>query len=236
MQVIPAIDLLNGKCVRLGQGNYNLTTVYADNPVEIAKNFEMLGFQRLHVVDLDGAKAGKVINWLILKKIREVTKLVIDFGGGIKTEQELKEVLNIGVNYAVIGSLAIQQPEIFKTWLKQYEEKVILMLDVKDEIIMTSGWQQTSQLNIFDYLNQNSQWLHTIACTDISRDGMLNGPNFTLYQQLVTRYPKIQFIASGGVSSIADLKKLSKIGLHGAIVGKAIYEGHLNLDDLKTNF
>ncbi len=236
MQVIPAIDLLNGKCVRLDQGNYNLTTVYADNPVEIAKNFEMLGFQRLHVVDLDGAKAGKVINWPILKKIREVTKLVIDFGGGIKTEQELKEVLNIGINYAVIGSLAIQQPEIFRTWLKQYKEKIILMLDVKDEIIMNSGWQQTSQLNIFDYLNKNNQWLHTIACTDISRDGMLNGPNFTLYQQLVTRYPKIQFIASGGVSSIADLKKLSKIGLHGAIVGKAIYEGHLNLDNLKTNF
>lgn len=234
MQVIPAIDLLNGKCVRLSQGDYTLNTVYADNPVEVAKNFEALGFQRLHVVDLDGAKVGKVINWQILKEIREATSLVIDFGGGIKTEQELQKILNIGINYAVIGSLAIQQPNIFRNWLDLYKDKIILMLDVKDEVILTSGWQQASQWNIFSYLDSNQQWLHTVACTDISRDGMLSGPNFDLYTQLVFKYPKIKFIASGGISSITDLNKLSKIGLHGAIIGKAIYEGNLNLQELLT--
>ncbi len=234
MQVIPAIDLLNGKCVRLSQGNYNLNTVYADNPIEIAKNFEALGFQRLHVVDLDGAKVGKVINWQILKEIREATNLVIDFGGGIKTEQELQKIFNIGINYVVIGSLAIEQPHIFRNWLNLYNDKIILMLDVKDQVILTSGWQQASQWNIFDYLDSINQWLHTVACTDTSKDGMLNGPNFDLYKQLVTKYSKIKFIASGGISSITDLNKLFEIGLHGAIVGKAIYEGKLNLQELLT--
>ncbi len=236
MQVIPAIDIINGQCVRLSQGDYSSAKIYQSDPLLVAQDFEKRGFERLHIVDLDGAKSGSVVNFEVLEKIKKHTTLKVDFGGGIKTTEDLEKVLATGVEYAVIGSLAIKNPQLFWQWVEQYQQKIVLMLDVKDEKIATMGWQTTTDINIFDYLDEYSPLLKLVFCTDVNKDGMLNGPNFDLYKRLIERYPNTKFVASGGVSSIADLKQLASIGLDGAIVGKAIYEGYVNLDELSSTY
>ncbi len=237
MQVIPAIDLLGGKCVRLSQGAYETAKVYEDDPQKVANYFASLGFHRLHVVDLDGAKARQIVNYTALERILAVENLEVDFGGGIKSEAHLQKVFHLGVKFAVIGSLGVKNPELFRRWLSQYgSDRLVIMLDVKGETLVTMGWQQGTDINIFDFLGGFDHQIKHVFCTDISKDGMLEGPNFDLYDELIKQFPHLKFTASGGVSSIQDLEKLASSGLDGVIVGKAIYEGKINLDNLKTEY
>jgi phosphoribosylformimino-5-aminoimidazole carboxamide ribotide isomerase len=236
MQIIPAIDIIDGKCVRLTQGDYAQKTIYNEQPLEVAKQFEAAGLQRLHLVDLDGAKAGAVKNWKVLESIATNTSLVIDFGGGIKKENDLQIVFNSGGALATIGSLAVKDETLFVQWLQQFgADKFLLGADVKDEKIAISGWLETTGINIYDFIEKYIAYgIRQIFCTDVSKDGKLEGPSTMLYQNIITRFPGLHFIASGGVSSITDLHDLKKIGCAGAIVGKAIYENRITLLDLKT--
>jgi phosphoribosylformimino-5-aminoimidazole carboxamide ribotide isomerase len=235
MKIIPAIDIIEGKCVRLTQGDYAQKKIYNENPVDVATSFEEEGLKYLHLVDLDGAKAGKVINWDTVKAITSKTKLIIDFGGGIKTETEIQKLLDLGVAQVNLGSVAVKHPALVQQWLKKFgAEKIILSADVKDEIVQISGWQEKTSLSITafvaDYQNHGIQF---VTCTDISTDGMLTGPNITLYKKLVSLFPTIKWIASGGVSSMEDVYELKNSGMSGVIIGKAIYENKINLKDLK---
>jgi len=236
MQIIPAIDIIEGKCVRLTQGDYSQKKIYNEQPVEVAKEFEDAGIERLHLVDLDGAKAGQIVNWKALENIASKTALTIDFGGGVKTEKDIEIIFNSGGSIATVGSMAVNQPEVFFQWLRKYKgEKILLGADVKEEKIAVHGWTETTELNLIDFLEKNiDQGLKQAFCTDISKDGLLSGPSLTLYKEIINRFPKLHFIASGGVSSMADLEALRDIGCGGAIVGKAIYEGRVRLEDLKT--
>jgi len=235
MQIIPAIDIIDGKCVRLTKGDYNLKTVYHDDPLEAAKQFEDAGLQRLHLVDLDGAKAGEVKNWKVLEKIATQTRLIIDFGGGIKTESDLQKVFNSGAALATIGSLAIKDETKFVQWLKQYDaNKFLLGADVKGEKIAVDGWMQTTDVLLYDFLqNYVNHGVQQVFCTDISKDGKLQGPATELYKNIVLKFPALYFIASGGVASINDLHLLKEAGCSGVIIGKAIYENNISLTDLK---
>ena len=235
MQIIPAIDIIDGKCVRLTKGDYNLKTVYHDDPLEAAKQFEDAGLQRLHLVDLDGAKTGEVKNWKVLEKIARETKLIIDFGGGIKTETDLQKVFNAGAALATIGSLAVKDETKFVTWLKQYgADKFLLGADVKGEKIAVDGWMQTTDVLLNDFLqNYINHGVQQIFCTDISKDGKMEGPAIELYKNIVLKFPAIYFIASGGVASVNDLHLLKEAGCSGVIIGKAIYENNISLTDLK---
>lgn len=234
MQIIPAIDLIDGKCVRLTQGDYNQKTIYNENPVEVAKSFEAAGLKRLHLVDLDGAKAGQVTNWKVLENITENTNLEIDFGGGIKSEKDVEIVLGSGAKYATIGSIAVKNESLFSTWIEKYSpSKFLLGADVKNAFITIGGWLETTDLSVFDFIEKYQQkGIQNIFCTDVSKDGLLQGPSLPLYQQIIQKFPDLQFIASGGVSSIADLEALKQIGCAAAIVGKAIYEGKVTLEAL----
>ncbi|SJZ49116.1 1-(5-phosphoribosyl)-5-[(5-phosphoribosylamino)methylideneamino]imidazole-4-carboxamide isomerase [Sediminibacterium ginsengisoli] len=234
MQIIPAIDIIDGKCVRLTQGDYNEKTIYNEDPLEVAKAFEGAGLNRLHLVDLDGAKAGSVRNWKVLETIASNTSLVIDFGGGIKKEEDLIAVLNSGAALATIGSLAVKDPELFKRWLHQYgAEKFLLGADVKDEKIAVGGWLETTSVSVFDLLQQYAALgLKQVFCTDVSKDGKLQGPSVDLYKKIIGRFPDLFFIASGGVSSVPDLEELAAIGCAGAIVGKAFYENRISMEEL----
>ncbi|HXB39802.1 MAG TPA: 1-(5-phosphoribosyl)-5-[(5-phosphoribosylamino)methylideneamino]imidazole-4-carboxamide isomerase [Bacteroidia bacterium] len=234
MEIIPAIDIVDGKCVRLTQGDYAQKTIYNENPLEVAKEFEAAGIKRLHLVDLDGAKKGKVINLKVLEVIAGNTQLAIDFGGGIKKEEDLTNVFNAGANFATIGSMAVKEAEIFYSWLKKYGAgKFLLGADVKNEKIAVSGWLETTELSVFDFIKTNMEnGVKNIFCTDISKDGLLQGPSMDLYLKIISENPEINLIASGGVSNIKDLKELSQIGCKGAIVGKAIYEGKILLHQL----
>jgi phosphoribosylformimino-5-aminoimidazole carboxamide ribotide isomerase len=236
MLIIPAIDLIDGKCVRLTQGDYNQKKIYNENPVEVAKSFEDAGLKRLHLVDLDGAKAGKVMNWKVLDNIAAATKLEIDFGGGIKSREDVDIVLSSGALYATIGSIAVKNPSLFSTWLENYgSEKFLLGADVKGEQITIGGWLETTSLSVYDFMEQYIQkGIRQIFCTDVSKDGLLQGPSLPLYTKIITKFPALHFIASGGVSSIKDLEDLKEIGCTGAIVGKAIYEGRITLAELST--
>ena len=238
MEIIPAIDIIDGKCVRLTQGDYAQKTVYNENPLEVAKEFEGAGVKRLHLVDLDGAKAGTVQNWKVLQSIAANTSLVIDFGGGIKQEKDLAIVFESGAAFATIGSLAVKSPQLFVEWLAAYgADKFLLGADVKDRKIAVAGWLETTELNILDFLGDYlSKGVQQVFCTDVSKDGKLEGPSLGLYQEILAKYPQAYFIASGGVSSMQDLHALQSIGCAGAIVGKAIYEGRITLDELKKNF
>lgn len=238
MEIIPAIDIIDGKCVRLTQGDYAQKTVYNENPLEVAKEFEGAGVKRLHLVDLDGAKAGTVQNWKVLQTIAANTSLVIDFGGGIKQEKDLAIVFESGAAYATIGSLAVKSPQLFVEWLAAYgADKFLLGADVKDRKIAVAGWLETTELNILDFLGDYlSKGVQQVFCTDVSKDGKLEGPSLGLYQEILAKYPQAYFIASGGVSSMQDLHALQSIGCAGAIVGKAIYEGRITLDELKKFF
>jgi phosphoribosylformimino-5-aminoimidazole carboxamide ribotide isomerase len=234
MRIIPAIDIIDGKCVRLSQGDYNQKRVYNENPLEVAKQFQDAGLTHLHLVDLDGAKAGKIINWKVLEKITSATNLTVDVGGGVKTEEDLKVVLNCGAKQVNIGSLAVSEPQIVLNWLAQYSADVIILsADVKGTKVAVSGWLKDSGVELNDLISQfTNEGLRYAVCTDISKDGMLQGPSFDLYKQLLTDFPKLRLIASGGVAEMDDLYALREIGVNGVIVGKAIYEGRIRLNEL----
>jgi phosphoribosylformimino-5-aminoimidazole carboxamide ribotide isomerase len=235
MQIIPAIDIIDGKCVRLTQGDYEQKKIYNENPLEVAKEFEAAGLQRLHLVDLDGAKAGAVKNWKVLEAIAGKTALVIDFGGGIKTEKDVNIVFDSGAALATIGSLAVKNEAEFVKWLLQFgAEKFLLGADVKEEKITVGGWLETTNITIYDFLQKYiDHGVQQVFCTDVSKDGLLAGPSVELYKKIIERFPTLHFIASGGVSNISDLETLAEIGCEGAIVGKAIYENRISLEELK---
>lgn len=235
MQIIPAIDIIDGKCVRLKQGDYAQKTIYNENPLEVAKAFEAAGIQRLHLVDLDGAKAGAVKNWKVLESIALNTKLVIDFGGGIKTDEDVALVFERGASLATIGSIAVANPTLFLSWVNKYSaEKFFLGADVKDNLIAVNGWMQTSTTTIESFLTDYlAHGITNIFCTDVSKDGRLEGPSTALYQSLIQLFPNLKLVASGGVSSLQDLETLDAIGCAGAIVGKAIYENRISLESLQ---
>jgi phosphoribosylformimino-5-aminoimidazole carboxamide ribotide isomerase len=234
MQIIPAIDIIEGKCVRLTQGDYEQKKVYNENPLEVAKQFEDAGLQRLHLVDLDGAKAGSVKNWKVLESIAGKTSLVVDFGGGIKKREDVDIVFNSGAALATIGSLAVKNEELFVQWLKEYgAAKFLLGADVKDEKIAVAGWLETTDIWIYDFIEKyTAHGVTQLFCTDVSKDGLLQGPSTELYRNIISKFAALHFIASGGVSSLADLDALRNIGCTGAIVGKAFYEGRISLDEL----
>lgn len=235
MQIIPAIDIIDGKCVRLTEGDYAQKTIYNEDPLEVAKAFEAAGIQRLHLVDLDGAKAGAVKNWKVLESIALNTKLVIDFGGGIKTNDDVALVFERGATLATIGSMAVANPTLFLSWVKTYgADRFFLGADVKDNHIAVNGWMQTSNIAIDSFISDYlAQGISNIFCTDVSKDGRLEGPSTALYQSLLQLFPNLNLVASGGVSSLQDLETLKAIGCAGAIVGKAIYENRISLESLQ---
>lgn len=235
MKIIPAIDIIEGKCVRLTRGDYAQKKIYNEHPLEVAKQFEDTGITRLHLVDLDGAKNGRVVNWKVLEQIAGKTALAVDFGGGIKTGKDVDIVLNSGAAMATIGSVAVKDPELFFSWLKKYGwMKLLLGADVKEEKITVSGWLENTDITVFDFIKANSeQGVRQVFCTDVARDGVLGGPAVDLYKKIVAQFPGIDLIASGGVSDVADIIQLEEAGCKGVIVGKAIYEGRISLQEIK---
>ncbi|MEO1053449.1 MAG: 1-(5-phosphoribosyl)-5-[(5-phosphoribosylamino)methylideneamino]imidazole-4-carboxamide isomerase [Bacteroidota bacterium] len=236
MKIIPAIDLIDGKCVRLSQGDYAQKTIYNSDPLEVAKSFEDAGLEYLHLVDLDGAKAQHIVNWKVLEAISSGTNLHIDFGGGIKSDEDVKIAFDNGAHQITCGSIAVKKPELMARWIEELgPEKIILGADVKDKLIAISGWMEDSgiELNTFlkDYLDKGIRYA---TCTDIATDGMLSGPNVNLYQEVMKDFPELNLIASGGVSSIDDIHQLKAIGVYGVITGKAIYEGKISLESLSS--
>ncbi len=235
MRIIPAIDIIDGKCVRLSQGEYSSKKVYNENPLEVAKMFESNGLKYLHLVDLDGAKAKHVVNYKALYQIARETSLTIDFGGGVKTDDDIRLVFENGAKQVTIGSIAVSEPEKFDTWLFQFgPDKIILGADVKDGMVAISGWQTVSTLKLNSFLEGYAKkGVKYVICTDISKDGMLLGTSMELYKELKKNFPKMLFIASGGVTEKSELHLLNDIGMDGAIIGKAIYEGRISMQDLK---
>ena len=235
MKIIPAIDIIDGKCVRLSKGNYNSQITYNQNPLEVAKTYEDHGIEFLHLVDLDGAKSNHIINYSILEIIASKTNLKIDFGGGIKTENDVNLAFNSGANQITCGSVAVKQPEIFCEWILNYgSEKIILGADVRGKYVATDGWINTSNQSIFDFINfYKNKGIETVTCTDISKDGMLEGPSFKLYSKIIDAY-NINLVASGGVSEYDDILKLDDMGCYGIIIGKAIYENKISLKQLEN--
>lgn len=234
MRIIPAIDIINGQCVRLTQGDYDQKKIYNENPLEVAKAFEDAGIQYLHLVDLDGAKSGNIVNHKVLETIASQTNLIIDFGGGIKSDNDLEIALNSGAKQVTCGSIAVKNPEQVMQWGKVYgQEKIIIGADVKDRLIAINGWTESTETEIEELIEAyQSAGFEYVICTDIATDGMLQGPNIDLYDELLNEFPAIKLIASGGVSSMEDLRKLRAIGVDGAIIGKAIYEGKIQLTEL----
>jgi phosphoribosylformimino-5-aminoimidazole carboxamide ribotide isomerase len=233
--VIPAIDIIDGRCVRLQQGDYARVTLYHKEPLEVAKKFEDVGLRRLHLVDLDGAKAGAVKNWKTLESVAGKTSLVIDFGGGIKSEKDVQIVFDSGAALATIGSIAVKNEEEFAKWLTKFgADKFLLGADVKGEKITVSGWQEKTDIWVYDFIQKYiDHGLKQVFCTDVSKDGKLEGPAIDLYKNIISKFPQLNFIASGGVSSTADLERLREIGCKAAIVGKAIYENRISLSELQ---
>jgi phosphoribosylformimino-5-aminoimidazole carboxamide ribotide isomerase len=235
MEIIPAIDIIDGKCVRLSQGDYAQKKEYSAQPVEIAKAYEDAGIRRLHLVDLDGAKQKKVVNLPVLEKIAAGTKLLIDFGGGVQSDEDIELVYNAGAQQVTAGSIAVKNPELVEQWLQKYgSEKLILGADVKGEKIAISGWAEESDHDLIPFLQTYRQkGFQYVVCTDVSKDGMLQGPAFALYEKIQNALPDMKVIASGGVSQLADLHVLQDAGVYGVIIGKAIYEGKIELKDLQ---
>ena len=233
MKIIPAIDIIDGKCVRLSKGDYDTKKIYNENPVEVAKEFEDFGIQYLHLVDLDGAKAKKIINQKIIENIAKNTNLIIDFGGGIRSEEDLQKVFDSGAKKVTLGSIAVVNPELCLTWLEKFgAEKLILGADCLDRKIKTSGWLENSETNVVDFIKEyQKKGFREVVCTDISKDGMLQGPSTALYQEIIEN-STIELIASGGISNIEDVQKMKEIGCAGTIIGKAIYEGRISLQQL----
>lgn len=236
MKIIPAIDIIDGKAVRLTQGDYNQKTEYSDDPVAVAKAFESVGIERLHVVDLEGAKASKPVNLATLKAITTATSLSVDFGGGVKSNESILKVLEAGADQVTAGSIAVKDKALVQAWIKEYgAEKIILGADVKDEKIAINGWQEDSGIDLFEFLAEYIYLgISHCICTDVSKDGLLQGPSFELYRKMMIEFPNLKLIASGGVSSMDDLRQLETMGIYGTIVGKAYYEGRISLEELAS--
>lgn len=234
IEIIPAIDVIERKCVRLKQGDFSQKKIYNENPLDVAKDFEAHGLKRLHIVDLDGAKIGKVTNLSVLEEIAEHTDLKIDFGGGIKTDDDIKSVFDAGAKMASIGSIAVKEPEKFGAWLDKYgSEKILLGADVKDGKVAIDGWQTTTELEVLPFLKKYyAEGVHKVFVTDISKDGLLQGSAKNLYRDIIEHLPRLHLIASGGVESIDEIGELEKIGCAGVIIGKAIYEDRISLSKL----
>ena len=234
MEIIPAIDIIGGKCVRLIEGDFSRQTTYETSPLETAKRFEAAGFRRLHVVDLDGARRGSVVNLPILEEIATSTRLNIDFGGGIKTDEEMEGAFNAGADMVNLGSIAVRDAEKLISWVERFGgEHILLAADVRKGRIATHGWQETSDLALITFLRfWSERGIIQAFVTDVAYDGAMKGPNVDLYQQVIREIPGLRLIASGGVSSIDDLAALKNIGCHGVILGKAIYENKLTVDKL----
>jgi phosphoribosylformimino-5-aminoimidazole carboxamide ribotide isomerase len=236
IEIIPAIDLIDGKCVRLSQGDYNQKTIYNENPMEVAKMFEAAGIRRLHLVDLDGAKAKHIVNHKILEQISTKTNLIIDFGGGLKSDEDLEIAFNSGASMVTGGSIAVKERDTFLKWLEKYgSEKIILGADAKNGNIAVSGWQETTELPVIEFISEyHKNGITKVISTDISRDGMLSGPAFELYSEIMKILPEVEIIASGGIASMEDILRLNEMGVPGVVVGKAIYEGRIGLPDFEV--
>ena len=233
MYIIPAIDIIEGKCVRLTHGDYAQKKIYNENPLEVAKEFEAAGLKRLHLVDLDGAKSGHIVNYKILESIAKNTSLIIDFGGGVKTDEDIQLAFNSGAAQITGGSIAVKNPSIFESWIKKHGDKIILGADVKNEKIATNGWLEDSGIDLWGFLQDYvKKGVHYTVCTDISKDGALQGTATELYKKMILQFPSLNVIASGGVTTIQDLHDLREAGCFGAIVGKAIYEQRIHLKDI----
>lgn len=233
--IIPAIDLIDAKCVRLSQGDYSQKTIYNENPLEVAKMFEDAGIERLHLVDLDGAKAKHIVNYKVLETIARKTSLIIDFGGGLKTDGDLRVAFESGAQMVTGGSIAVKDRETFIYWIEKYGAgRIILGADAKDKKIAVSGWQEVSELPILDFIGSyTSEGIQQVISTDIARDGMLSGPSTELYRDILEKFPGLGLIASGGISSMEDIRLLNKLGVPGVITGKAIYENRISLKEIK---
>ncbi len=236
MDIIVAIDLIDGKCVRLIQGDFKRKKIYNEDPLDVALLLENYGISRLHLVDLDGAKKGKVVHWKILEKIAKSTHLTIDFGGGIHSDEDIRTVFESGGHMATVGSIAVQKPFVLKKWIDAYGgDKILLGVDVKNNKIAINGWTKFSDFPFLDFLQEKSNHgVKKIFCTDISKDGILSGPSFLLYKKIIEKFPNIEFIASGGISNMNDVYQLFNLGCSGIIVGKAVYEKKISLYDLKN--
>lgn len=235
IELIPAIDLIDGKCVRLTQGDYGQKTIYNENPLEVAKEIEGAGLKRLHLVDLDGAKQKKIINHHVLESLASNTSLAIDFGGGLQSDHDLEIAFNAGAKQVTGGSIAVKNKVLFSSWIEKFgSEKIILGADCKAEKIAVSGWTETTNISVYDLIEEYLvKGVKYCICTDVAKDGLLQGPSFDLYASIMKRFPSLNLIASGGVTSIDDIHKLNDMGIYGAIIGKAFYEGRIKLVDLK---
>lgn len=235
MRIIPAIDIIEGKCVRLSKGDYNTKIIYNENPIEVAKEFEQHGIEYLHLVDLDGAKASHIVNYKVLEQIANQTNLKIDFGGGLKSDEDLKIAFESGANQITGGSIAVKNPDIFKSWIAKYgNDKIILGADANNEKIAIGGWLEESDKELIPFVQEyKNEGVNYVICTDISKDGMLQGPSFDLYKKMLEQIPAIKLIASGGISTFDELPKLAALGCEGTIIGKAIYENRISLKQLE---
>lgn len=234
IKIIPAIDIIDGKCVRLTKGDFSKKKIYNENPLEVAKEFEEIGIKYLHLVDLDGAKAKQIINWHVLESIAKETNLQIDFGGGIRSKEDLRIAFESGASKITAGSIAVNEVDTVTTWIDKYGDKIILGADTIDGKVSINAWEVTTELSLIDFIRK--YWalgIKSTIVTDISRDGVLSGPAFDLYKTIKSEIPKIELIASGGVSKIEDVDKLNEQNIEGVIIGKAIYEGRIKLDELK---
>lgn len=235
IEIIPAIDIIDGKCVRLKQGDFETKTIYSDSPADVAKSFEDIGISRLHLVDLDGAKTGKIVNIKALRAISNATELVIDFGGGIKTEEDVRNVFDAGASFISIGSIAVKEPEKVAGWINIFGgDKIMIGADARGEEIYIDGWQTQTSHKLLPFINNYiTQGITQVFVTDIERDGLLNGPSLNTYRKIVNQIPGVDLIASGGVSDIDDIYKLEELGCSGVIVGKALYENKISVDEIK---
>ncbi len=235
MRIIPAIDIIEGQCVRLTQGDYSQKNIYHSDPVAVAKEFEDNGIKYLHLVDLDGAKSNKIVNWKTLEKICNETNLKVDFGGGIKTDEAIKLAFDCGASQITGGSIAVKNRSLFSNWIDDFgASKIILGADVKDEKIAVGGWLENTDLKLFDFLKSYiEKGIEHVICTDISKDGLLQGTSIELYQKVLQQFPHLKLIASGGVTAIDELDKLAEINVEGVIIGKAIYENKISLKELQ---
>ena len=235
MRIIPAIDIIDGKCVRLSKGDYNTKIIYNENPLEVAKSFEAHGIEYLHLVDLDGAKSSQIINYKILEQIATQTKLKIDFGGGLKSDSDLKIAFESGANQITGGSIAVKNRELFEKWIADYgADKIILGADADNEKVAVSGWLENSNEDLIPFIQEyQNKGIQYVICTDIAKDGMLEGPSFDLYAKILAEAKGIKLIASGGISTFDELPRLAELGCEGTIIGKAIYEGRISLKQLE---
>ena len=236
MRIIPAIDIIDGKCVRLSKGDYSTKIIYNENPLEVAKSFENHGIEYLHLVDLDGAKSSSIVNYNILEQIASKTNLKIDFGGGLKSDSDIKIAFESGANQITGGSIAIKNSELFEEWIALYgSEKVILGADALNEKIAVSGWLENSNVDLIPFIKgYQNKGIQYVICTDISKDGMLEGPSFELYSRILAGIPEVKLIASGGISTFEELPILAEMGCEGTIIGKAIYEGRITLKQIEN--